>query len=110
MEVDEEEDGEVAEGDLERNFRAALDAPLKPPAAPPRFHEAGWDAFTTGVVYSGRSLTFRGFCVVLEEDVLSQSNATIGDGRASRVWSAGTRASRNGSRKRGRPSSRTGCI
>mmetsp|Transcript_12901 Transcript_12901/g.38696 ORF Transcript_12901/g.38696 Transcript_12901/m.38696 type:complete len:263 (-) Transcript_12901:15-803(-) len=52
MEVDEEEDGEVAEGDLERNFRAALDAPLKPPAAPPRFHEAGWDAFTTGVVYA----------------------------------------------------------
>ena len=46
-----DEDGQVDDAARTAAFRAALDAPRRDPRAAQRFHEAGWDAHTTGVVY-----------------------------------------------------------
>lgn len=48
---DDSEDGEVNDEARTAAFRAALDAPRRDPRTSQRFHEAGWDAYTTGVVY-----------------------------------------------------------
>ena len=46
-----DEDGQVDDAARTAAFRAALDAPRRDPRTAQRFHEAGWDAHTTGVVY-----------------------------------------------------------
>jgi len=46
-----DEDGQVDDAARTAAFRAALDAPRRDPRTTQRFHEAGWDAHTTGVVY-----------------------------------------------------------